>query len=302
MQIGRFPQLDPLTDEYHFLTPYQYASNDPITNIDLDGLEGVSSTGLKEVVVQSTIKHATTQVAKTTVGSITANFAKGLVESGINTLVGALNVVIHPIETTKQVGSLIDKSSTFEGRLMLGLNLGISALNTYNNFKSGNADVKANIAGNLVGDIAQLFIGTGEVKAASYAMEASNFERQMLKFAQNAEKAELGAAKTSTNAFKSFTASNYRHNLQVLTGKSGIGMDAHHIFPQAQKFQSYFQKAGINIHDPKNLVWWGSGAHRSAAGAYNNAWSNFFRANPNATGQQIQNFGGSLMKQYGFKL
>ena len=162
-------------------------------------MEGVSSTGLQEVVVQSTIKHATAQVAKTTVGSITANFAKGLVESGINTLVGALNVVIHPIETAKQVGSLIDKSSTFEGRLMLGLNLGISALNTYNNFKSGNADVKANIAGNLVGDIAQLFIGTGEVKAASYAMEASNFERQMLKFAQNAEKAELGAAKGVRN-------------------------------------------------------------------------------------------------------
>ncbi|MEI6584018.1 MAG: RHS repeat-associated core domain-containing protein [Chitinophagia bacterium] len=195
VQIGRFPQLDPLTDEYHFLTPYQYASDDPISNIDLDGLEGVSSTGLQEVVVQSTIKHATAQVAKTTVGSITANFAKGLVESGINTLVGALNVVIHPIETTKQVGSLIDKSSTFEGRLMLGLNLSISALNTYNNFKSGNADVKANIAGNLVGDIAQLFIGTEELKAASYALEASNFERQMLKFAQNAEKAELGAAK-----------------------------------------------------------------------------------------------------------
>ncbi|ATL49382.1 hypothetical protein COR50_20595 [Chitinophaga caeni] len=77
-------------------------------------------------------------------------------------------------------------------------------------------------------------------------------------------------------------------------------MDAHHIFPQAQKFQSYFQKAGINIHDPKNLVWWERGAHRSAAGAYNNARSNFFRANPNGTGQQIQSFGESLMKQYGF--
>jgi RHS repeat-associated protein len=39
-QIGRFPQLDPLTDSYPFLTPYQYASCDPITNIDIDGLEG----------------------------------------------------------------------------------------------------------------------------------------------------------------------------------------------------------------------------------------------------------------------
>ena len=44
-QIGRFPQLDPLTDSYPFLTPYQYASNDPITNIDVDGLEGIVSIG-----------------------------------------------------------------------------------------------------------------------------------------------------------------------------------------------------------------------------------------------------------------
>ncbi|MDX2045473.1 MAG: polymorphic toxin-type HINT domain-containing protein, partial [Chitinophagaceae bacterium] len=38
-QIGRFPQLDPLTDGYPELTPYQYASCEPIANIDLDGLE-----------------------------------------------------------------------------------------------------------------------------------------------------------------------------------------------------------------------------------------------------------------------
>jgi RHS repeat-associated protein len=38
-QIGRFMQLDPLTDSYPFLTPYQFAGNDPIANVDLDGLE-----------------------------------------------------------------------------------------------------------------------------------------------------------------------------------------------------------------------------------------------------------------------
>ena len=44
-QIGRFVELDPLTDDFSFLTPYQYASDDPITNIDLDGLEGLKSVG-----------------------------------------------------------------------------------------------------------------------------------------------------------------------------------------------------------------------------------------------------------------
>ena len=38
-QIGRFPQLDPLTDDYPHYTPYQYAGNEPIANVDMDGLE-----------------------------------------------------------------------------------------------------------------------------------------------------------------------------------------------------------------------------------------------------------------------
>jgi RHS repeat-associated protein len=42
-QIGRFPQLDPLTDDYPELTPFQYASDEPIANVDIDGLEGGSA-------------------------------------------------------------------------------------------------------------------------------------------------------------------------------------------------------------------------------------------------------------------
>src|SRR5690606_22462357 len=42
-QIGRFPQLDPLTWDYPELTNYQYASNEPIANVDLDGLEASPS-------------------------------------------------------------------------------------------------------------------------------------------------------------------------------------------------------------------------------------------------------------------
>lgn len=44
-QIGRFTQLDPLTDDYPMLTPYQYASDEPITNIDIDGLEAGTAVG-----------------------------------------------------------------------------------------------------------------------------------------------------------------------------------------------------------------------------------------------------------------
>ena len=37
--LGRFLSVDPLTKSYPMLTPYQFASNQPIWGIDLDGLE-----------------------------------------------------------------------------------------------------------------------------------------------------------------------------------------------------------------------------------------------------------------------
>uniref|UniRef100_UPI0035CAD5B6 RHS repeat-associated core domain-containing protein n=1 Tax=uncultured Nostoc sp. TaxID=340711 RepID=UPI0035CAD5B6 len=39
-RLGRFLSVDPLTKGYPWLTPFQYASNNPIQNIDIEGLEG----------------------------------------------------------------------------------------------------------------------------------------------------------------------------------------------------------------------------------------------------------------------
>ena len=38
-RLGKFLSVDPLTQKYPYLTPYQFASNSPISGIDLDGLE-----------------------------------------------------------------------------------------------------------------------------------------------------------------------------------------------------------------------------------------------------------------------
>ena len=62
-QIGRFPQLDPLTHSYPHLTPYQYASCDPITNIDVDGLEGTSA-------VKNIVSAATSSVSDIPIGAL----------------------------------------------------------------------------------------------------------------------------------------------------------------------------------------------------------------------------------------
>jgi len=37
--IAKFLSVDPLTQEYPWYTPYQFAGNKPINSIDLDGLE-----------------------------------------------------------------------------------------------------------------------------------------------------------------------------------------------------------------------------------------------------------------------
>ncbi len=39
--IARFTKIDPIAEHFPWMTSYQYASNDPIKNIDLDGLEGI---------------------------------------------------------------------------------------------------------------------------------------------------------------------------------------------------------------------------------------------------------------------
>jgi RHS repeat-associated protein len=44
-RLGRFQSVDPITDEYPELTPYQFASNTPIQASDLDGLEADFSKG-----------------------------------------------------------------------------------------------------------------------------------------------------------------------------------------------------------------------------------------------------------------
>ena len=46
--LARFPSLDPLADEFENLSPYNYASNNPVTCIDLWGLQGVPAEEIRD--------------------------------------------------------------------------------------------------------------------------------------------------------------------------------------------------------------------------------------------------------------
>lgn len=48
-RLGRFLSEDPLTAQYSYLTPYQFASNRPIDGIDLDGKEWAQETVFKNI-------------------------------------------------------------------------------------------------------------------------------------------------------------------------------------------------------------------------------------------------------------
>ena len=63
-QTGRFPQLDPLTWEYPYYTPYQFAGNDPVANVDLDGLEPLNVVSKIKSVLKEGGEHVVSGVRK----------------------------------------------------------------------------------------------------------------------------------------------------------------------------------------------------------------------------------------------
>ena len=98
-----------------------------------------------------------------------------------------------------------------------------------------------------------------------------------------------------------YTKNNCRKNLERLTGisPSGDKMHAHHVFPQ--KYETIFEKHGINIHEPQYMTWWEKTSHLKASRAYNEEWKLFFRKNHEADKAEILNQGKYLMLEYGIK-
>ena len=66
---------------------------------------------------------------------------------------------------------------------------------------------------------------------------------------------------------------NYRHALQIKTQNLGLGYEAHHTLPQ--KFRDLFEKLGINIDEPGNVVWRNKEMHRKYSNAITEEWTNF---------------------------
>ena len=82
---------------------------------------------------------------------------------------------------------------------------------------------------------------------------------------------------------------NLRNNLKKATGIDPKDMDAHHMLPQ--KFKDKFEKAEININDPKHGIWLNKKLHYKKSNEYNQKWEGFFKGfEENNTNRQQKRF------------
>ena len=277
-QIGRFTQLDPLTDEYPELTNYQYASNDPIGNVDVDGLEGVTSTLTK---------------------TLTQEVAPKVVSLPGITLVAALPKIAKASSSFfSHVWNVVKVAAKTRWKI---------AVNSFNSLKG----IGHRISTNFNNDVVQAKILANQLNANAKRNWASgntliqqvpkDFMENPLAYLEGGGELEalrgIGLDIDVLEETK-FSKSNFRKNLiestEVNPGKLS---HAHHVFPQ--KFINEFEKRGIDIHDPQYGTWWKAVDHLRNAKNYNVRWQQFLNTNPSK--QEILDFGKKLMSDYGIR-
>ena len=107
-RLGRFLSVDPLTKGYPELTPYQFASNSPLSGIDLDGLEYLGSNTARVEIVSGIVKlkisnmHSITKFRFSEINENPHNWTRD--EIGINTTIGSISlnkIPINPLQNNE---------------------------------------------------------------------------------------------------------------------------------------------------------------------------------------------------------
>ncbi|HEY4289739.1 MAG TPA: polymorphic toxin-type HINT domain-containing protein [Puia sp.] len=164
-QIGRFVQQDPLADDYAQLTPYQYANDEPIMGIDEDGAESIPS-GVAPIVRPTAEQLAAkaARAASVSAKSVATSFLKGFGQSLWGAVKGVGAIIENPAAAAAGIAHVVNHpSETFNA-------LKTVVKQTYNDFKNGDANTRANILGKLTGEVVQL-LGPGEISEVSKLAE-----------------------------------------------------------------------------------------------------------------------------------
>jgi len=86
--IARFTGVDPIADQFAWVSPYNYAENEPIANIDLHGLQALSFQVARDAANNPN-----------GVGAHVAGVSKGL----MGTIQGTVDAVLNPVSTAKGI-------------------------------------------------------------------------------------------------------------------------------------------------------------------------------------------------------
>ena len=126
-------------------------------------------------------------------------------------------------------------------------------------------------------------------------------EKQLLSLEPKAIQQCLNEWTRSAGGMGGRITGDYRKNLIRYTGfDPGKIAEAHHVLPQVHRGQ--FLNAGINIDDPKYLVWVEKKLHRAISRDYNKDWKEFFRENNNPDRNKILQMGKQTRSEIGIPL
>ncbi len=157
--IGRFMSIDPLAQRFRGISPFNYADNNPSTFMDLYGLQAVSPNTyfdpivnggwLNQVVVTA---QRTAPVYKKLVGEAFGGFATG-VGSAVARNLEALS---HPQQMVEGIARL----TTFTGQVEAAVGMEMLYDQTRVAWNSGDVRTRADIVGNVTGEIVLGFLAS----------------------------------------------------------------------------------------------------------------------------------------------
>ena len=123
-QLARFTRIDPLTEKFYELTPYQFASNNPISKVELEGLEGVPFQPLFRAATapqtQQYLRQANT-AGKDIVG---VKVSTQLLGGEVNMKAGGVGLnfggALYPVEAQLTGNGIQVEANAMKGELKMG--------------------------------------------------------------------------------------------------------------------------------------------------------------------------------------
>ena len=159
------------------------------------------------------------------------------------------------------------------------------------------ASLKSNVSAGNVGGAIVDGLGLALDVGATLLPGIPGGAGTVIKASRTADKVSgLGKSGKAINQVITATKSTYRQALQKSTGKLGKGYDAHHTLPQ--KYRKEFEKLGINIDEPGNVVWRSKENHRQNSNQLTKEWDDFMSNPENRTTESIMKFRDKMEKKY----